>query len=164
MPTSSGPCRTRPRKNLPKIVPSPSLLSRHQCGRGILIGLRPYFLIAAALCTTSLTQATEHDDYILHCAGCHKPDASGSEAVPALDEIGIIFARPGGREYLAGVPGVAQAPLSDQRLAELLNWLLPEHGETRAEPPFSADEVHRLRAKPLRDPVTARQGIMANGQ
>ncbi len=105
--------------------------------------------------------AAEADDYLLHCAGCHRLDASGSATVPALDEIGLLFRLPGGREYLGSVPGAAQAPLSDARLAQLLNWLLPRFGHTPARPPYTAAEVRRLRAKPLRDPVGARARLLA---
>ena len=105
--------------------------------------------------------AAEADDYLLHCAGCHRLDASGSATVPALDEIGILFTVPGGREYLGSVPGAAQAPLSDERLARLLNWILPRFGHTPARPPYTAAEVKHLRAKPLRDPIGARARLLA---
>ena len=102
--------------------------------------------------------AAERDDFVLHCAGCHKFDGSGSEVVPALDEIGAVFAlEGGGRQYIGRVPGVAQAPLNDERLAALLNWLLGEFGQTTARPAYSADEVRQLRAQPLRDPIAARK-------
>ena len=59
----------------------------------------------------------------------------------------------GGREYLGRIPGIASSPLSDARLAELVNWMLfrfdrrdlPAHFR-----PYTAAEIGRLRAHPLR--------------
>jgi len=116
--------------------------------------------IAAAL-LASTAAASESYDYVLHCAGCHKPDGSGSDAVPALEQVGAILSTPGGREYLARVPGVAQAPLSNRRLAELLNWLVPRFGNAEVQPPYGTDEVGELRTRPLRDPIAARQRLLA---
>jgi hypothetical protein len=65
-------------------------------------------------------------DYLLNCAGCHRTDATGSFDVPALTEIAPFLSTPVGRAYLVRVPGVAQAPLSDERVAALLNWALVE--------------------------------------
>jgi mono/diheme cytochrome c family protein len=113
------------------------------------------------LCTAASAAADQRFDFILHCAGCHKLDGSGSEVVPALDETGAIFALPGGRQYLGSVPGVAQAPLDDRRLADLLNWVLQELGGTKPQPPYSREEISRLRAKPLRDPLEARARLVA---
>lgn len=121
-------------------------------------------LVALALLAArpggAAAEPTPRYDYTLHCAGCHKLDGSGSNVVPALDEIGLVLAA-GGRNYLVRVPGAAQAPLSDRRLAALMNWLLPRFGNTNAEPPYSAAEVRRLRAAPLRDPVAARETLFA---
>jgi hypothetical protein len=60
---------------------------------------------------------------------------------------------PGGREYLARVPGVAAAPLADTDLAELLNWILWRFDKAHLTPafqPFTAAEVGALRRRPLR--------------
>ena len=40
--------------------------------------------------------------------------------------LGSLLATPAGRAYLVRVPGVAQAPLDDERLAALLNWVSRE--------------------------------------
>ncbi len=117
-------------------------------------------LLLMVIAAPEIAPAGARYDFILHCAGCHKPDGSGSETVPALDEVGVVYAVPGGREYLASVPGAAQAPLSDQRLAALLNWILGEFGDTEPNPPYDGQEVHRLRARPLRDPVRQRNRLL----
>lgn len=95
--------------------------------------------------------------YVLHCAGCHGSDGSGhADFVPSLRDVGVLLARPGGRAYLARVPGVAQAPVGDDQLAALLNWVLRELADVPELAPYSAREVGTLRREPLRDPAAAR--------
>lgn len=98
-------------------------------------------------------------DYLLNCAGCHRIDATGSAEVPALTAIAPFLTTPAGRAYLVRVPGVAQAPLSDARVAALLNWALAELGGATAFTPYSAAEVAPLRADPLRDPLSERERV-----
>lgn len=99
-------------------------------------------------------------DYTLHCAGCHMRDGGGSVAVPPLQPMRDLIASEEGRAYLVRVPGVAQAPLNDRRLAELLNWALRELADTEPQPPYTAAEVTGLRAQPLRDPIAERARIL----
>ena len=94
-------------------------------------------------------------DYILKCQGCHQPEGGGDvEHTPPLNgEVARFLHVPGGREFLARVPGVASVDLSDERLAQLLNWTL--HRFDRANvpadfAPYSAGEVAQLRRQPLR--------------
>jgi mono/diheme cytochrome c family protein len=97
------------------------------------------------------------EDYTLHCSGCHGRDATGTAGVaPTLHGLRVLLDREGGREYLARVPGVAQAPLSDARLARLLNWVLSEFSGVAPVPPYTADELGSLRKLPLRDAPAAR--------
>jgi hypothetical protein len=104
-------------------------------------------------------QAGPEHDYVLHCAGCHKLDGSGSARVPALSDVGDLAARAGGREYLLGVPGVAQAPLSDARLARLMTWVIASFAGGDPAPRFTDVEVRRARAAPLRDPRRVRAAL-----
>lgn len=100
------------------------------------------------------------EDYLLHCSACHGPGGAGTPGVtPALSEMGALARLDGGRAYLVRVPGVAQAPLSDARLARLLNWLVERHGDRPPEPLFTPAEVGALRARPLRDPAAARRAL-----
>jgi mono/diheme cytochrome c family protein len=104
------------------------------------------------------------EDYLLHCSACHGLDGKGTPGVtPSLHEAGALLATPEGRDYLSRVPGVAQAPLSDERLARLLNFVLTRYAATEPSPAYSANEVGALRQRPLRDPVAARQAL-ATGQ
>lgn len=120
---------------------------------------------AAMLGILLLTQSAaadsyEEHDYILNCSGCHRMDGSGSRTVPPLHAMPDLGGRPGAREYWIRVPGAAQAPLSDARLAALMNWLVERFtGETVA-PAYTAEEVGRLRRAPLRDPIERRKAIL----
>jgi hypothetical protein len=103
-------------------------------------------------------------DYVLHCQGCHRADGSGTpDAVPRLrGRMARFLWAPGGRAYLVGVPGAAQSPLDDARLATLLNWMLAEFDATGVPPgfaPYTAAEVGRLRV-PLADVETARAALL----
>lgn len=90
--------------------------------------------------------------YLLHCAGCHLPDGSGSAAneVPSLHGIPGHFAKlPEGRAFLTQVPGIAYSPLGDAEVAEILNWMLQEYSKDTLPDdfePFTTAEVSRLRA------------------
>jgi mono/diheme cytochrome c family protein len=105
-------------------------------------------------------------DYALNCQGCHRADGGGTPgSIPPLaGSVARFLAVAGGREYLAQVPGVAQAPLDDAALAAVLNWMLTrfdaEHVPTQF-PPYAPDEVGRLRAHPLTDVETVRTRLLA---
>lgn len=94
-------------------------------------------------------------DYMLKCQGCHRPDGSGDKhSNPAMRGTVAHFLNiPGGREYLARVPGVATTDLDDTRLADLLNWTLYRFDRPSVPAdfkPYDAAEIGRLRASPLR--------------
>ena len=100
-------------------------------------------------------------DYLLHCSGCHMPDGSGlSPVVPTLHDVtGRIVAEPEGRSYIVRVPGVSQAPINDEKLTEVLNWMLTEFSsDTLPEnfKPLTVKEVKRARSQLLADPLKYR--------
>jgi mono/diheme cytochrome c family protein len=97
-------------------------------------------------------------DYLLSCGGCHGLDGSGSVRVPSLRGVDRLLARPGGRDYVLRVPGVASAPLSDARLAALLDWVFT-HFDNRTPTEFNAAEVGAARAAPWLDPKAARAAL-----
>ena len=103
-------------------------------------------------------------DYLLHCAGCHLTDGSGSPPeVPSLRSMARLAAIPAGRDYLARVPEVAQAPLPDARLARLLNWAIQEFSRDQLPAGFrrlSAAEVGKARDRILKDPLRTRAEIL----
>ena len=108
--------------------------------------------------------ADVRSDYLLHCAGCHRPDGNGLPPdVPSLvGPLGRIAASPAGRDYLARVPGAAQAPLTDTELAAVLNWVLAEFNSDTLPAsfaPLQGKEVARSRARVLADPLRVRNEL-----
>ncbi len=122
--------------------------------------------IAALVLTTMTARADSYEehDYILNCSGCHRADGSGSTVVPSLQKMPELNGRPGAREYWVQVPGAAQAPLSDARLAALMNWLVERFAGKRPKPEYTAKEVGQLRSTPLRDPVAKRSQLRATSR
>lgn len=119
-------------------------------------------LVAAVLffaTPAASADSLEEHDYVLSCSGCHRADGTGSRDVPSLHDMRELVGKPGAREYWVRVPGAAQAPLSNARLAALMNWLLARFTGRAPRPPYTPSEVARLRAKPLRDPVAFRKRI-----
>ena len=104
----------------------------------------------------------EHD-YVLHCSGCHRADGTGApEEIPSLVGIDRFLRSPEGRAYLIRAPGVAQAPVDDQRLARLMNWVVARFGEGATSPGYTAGEVAVWRRDPLRDPTEIRARLLGD--
>lgn len=94
-------------------------------------------------------------DYVLKCQGCHRPDGTGNAAntPPLAGEVARFLAVPGGREFLARVPGVASVDLDDRRTARVLNYTLFRFDREHLPDyfrPYTAEEIRRLRGKPIR--------------
>ncbi len=93
-------------------------------------------------------------NWMLNCQGCHQPDGTGSaNGAPSMaNDVARFLSVEGGREYLTRVPGVANAGLADDQLAELLNWTLAtfdkDHLPAGFEP-YTKDELAAGRASPL---------------
>ena len=107
-------------------------------------------------------------NYILKCQGCHGAEARGdlSQTPPMAGMVSQFLSVPGGRDYLARVPGVATAPVGNAELAELLNWTLlrfdAAHIPTGFKP-YEASEMARLRKSPLRtDAAAVRRTLIEN--
>jgi len=104
--------------------------------------------------------------WMLNCQGCHRADGGATgDAVPALSgTVSKFLSVPGGREYLIRVPGVAMAPLDNQSIAELTNWMLYRFDEENIPTDFerySATEVGALRKKPYNSEAsTVRAGLI----
>ena len=114
------------------------------------------------LAVSELARADDSEprfDFTLNCSGCHGLDAHGSASVPTLVGTGALLSSAKGRDYLIRVPGVAQSPLDDGRLAALMNWMLVEIGGATNLTPYTAAEVGRLRKDPLRDPQQVRAAL-----
>lgn len=93
-------------------------------------------------------------NWVMHCQGCHRKDGTGSEG-GAPNMVGVVATflhTKEGRDFLGRVPGVAFASLPENEVANLLNWLVHEFDKghlPKTFNPYTADEVKRLRLKPL---------------
>ena len=108
-------------------------------------------------------------NYILNCQGCHLPDGSGSEgSVPKMNDfVGYFLHVPGGREFLVRVPGAAGAPISDQELADVMNWILLNFSKNELPDPFvpyNAEEIGELRKQPLIEMHQHREELLTPNQ
>ena len=104
-------------------------------------------------------------NYLLHCQGCHLPDAIGvSDHVPRMNSfVGYFLHSTEGREFLVRVPGVSTAALPDDQLAELLNWIIETYSAEQVPDefvPYTASEVAVLRQRPEPDPEATRQAVL----
>lgn len=132
--------------------------------RGGCAGLFALLLWAGA--APGADDGAARQNYMLNCQGCHLPDGSGSAgSVPKMNDfVGYFLHVPGGREFIVQVPGVTSAPLSDQDLAEVMNWLLLSFSGAQLPQPFepySAAEISRLRQEPLLDVHQRRRELLA---
>lgn len=120
-----------------------------------------------ALCSLSLVttdaMADPRSDYLLHCAGCHLEDGSGSPpAIPDMREtLGFLSTFVDGRSYLVRVPGASQAPIGDAALAEVVNWMLKNY-TLKQEPGalYTEEEVSANRRIPLYNPEALRDTLL----
>jgi mono/diheme cytochrome c family protein len=138
--------------------------------RGTERPLLPYAgrLAAAGLLAVAVLSgpaaADARFDYLLHCGGCHLENGSGSPPeVPDLRlDLDTLLTIPGGRAYLASVPGAAQAPLSDAQLAAVLNWIIEVYyADLRDFRPFSPEEIAGYRGPSMLDPLRYRAELLA---
>lgn len=132
------------------------------------------FLLARSLltifigCLVSIAvNASPKTDYMIHCMGCHAMSGKGMPPeVPAFNStLGDIVGRPGGRAYLIQVPGASQSHLNDERLADVLTWLLRRYVGDDLPPDFqdiSPLEVNRYRPVILINPDLARTNLLSH--
>ena len=129
-------------------------------------------LALALACLSAAAGANEilaRQNYILNCQGCHLPDGSGSPGnVPKMNDfVGYFLHVPGGREFLVQVPGVAGAAISDQELADVMNWVLLNFSRDELPEPFipySGEEISALRKQPMVDMHQRREALLARIQ
>lgn len=108
-------------------------------------------------------------NYQMNCQGCHTPTGVGGglseQVVPDLtNNLGVFLKTQIGREYLVRVPGSANSVLSDEYLAEVLNWMLVQYaGDSlnKGWQPYQAEEVGRYRSEPLYEVIEYRQRLIA---
>ena len=120
-------------------------------------------LLAAFLVAAKSAVPDPRTDYLLYCRGCHLANGeSVPPEVPSLHKLGALLQSDGGREYIIRVPGVSQTPMSDERLAAVLNWVVSEFNQSVEDfRPYTAAEVGAARVKVLADPKGYRAKIAA---
>ena len=104
-------------------------------------------------------------NFLLHCAGCHQSDGTGAPGVvPNLgDYLGVFAQDKDARSFPARVPGASSAPISDDDLAEVLNWILITMNRSQLHDdfaPYTGAEVGRYRRHPLVDVLTVRDRLI----
>ena len=107
--------------------------------------------------------------FVVHCAGCHGMDGSGSAsaAVPDMRRLGNFLRLEGGREFVIKVPGVMGSGLTDQQVADVTNWLLAtlaKDSVPEGHQAYDVSEVQRARAVPLVDVAGARNRLAAQAR
>jgi len=134
-----------------------------------MTALRPVFALLLAMMAPAgpAWAQSAHIDYMLKCSGCHGADGSGTPDRGIPDFRGYVdgFGRTeAGRIYVMHVPGVVNSSLPNARIAAVINYVMASFGApgTRAGvPPFTAEEVDRLRAVPVPDVVAYRREVAA---
>jgi len=128
--------------------------------------MRRLFAAALLLLAAAGAAADSHTDYLLYCRGCHLANGRGvPPAVPSLHELAPLLGSADGRDYIVRVPGVSQTPLSNARLAAVLNWIVAEFNAVPPAAnvrPFTAREVAQSRRKVLNDPLRERSKILGD--
>jgi cytochrome c553 len=118
-----------------------------------------------ALAGTNIDPVATRLNYMLNCQGCHAADGRGLNDIPAMaDFVGTFLKVEGGRAYLVRVPGSANSPLSDQALADVLNWILLTMSPEQLPQPFmlyDAEEIASFRQQPLTDAAATRARLLA---
>lgn len=106
-------------------------------------------------------------NYMLQCQGCHKPNGEGIPgSIPDLRDIGPRLLKvPAGRQFYVSVPGSANAPLSNQELAEVLNFIISDilgDKEDQADSldRFTAEEVASYRTIKIADVKSLREDLV----
>ena len=114
---------------------------------------------------SSQSKQNPETNYLQFCQGCHRADGSGSRSndVPDLrGSVGNFLYLKEGRDFLVQVAGVAQAPISDIELAELMNWTIYKFGALEMPElfvPYNAEEVQKLRLNRPTNTNTLRKNL-----
>lgn len=146
-------------------MPTPFLRSERQSmprikfpDKRLVLSFAAVSFAAVASVRTTQAAAIDHTTatYLTYCGGCHGIDGRAPHTfVPDLsDRVGRFLCSPEGRAYVVRVPGVSMSMIrSDADLADVLNLVMTRMAGKSLPAdarPFTAKEVHALRAEPLR--------------
>ena len=103
--------------------------------------------------------------YMLKCSGCHRVDGQGAPEAgipPFPGFIAPLARNDDGRVYIAHVPGIMGSRLSNEQLADVLNYVIDEWaGEDAADTPrFTTEELAALREVPVTNIVEYRRDVV----
>nr|WP_322102999.1 cytochrome c [Paraburkholderia sp. J41] len=107
--------------------------------------------------------------WVQNCMGCHTATGGGiaGKVPPLAHSLGYFERVPGGREYVMRVPGASNSALSDQQLADVLNWLLITMNREAIPPdfkPYTAAEVAEHRRPAFADVAPRRAALVREMQ
>ena len=127
------------------------------CHKAVFVAISGWLLFTGvSVFAEDRSAVLARQNYILNCQGCHLPDGNGFQGkVPRMTNfVGNFLHVEGGREFLVQVPGAANAPINDQELADVMNWLLDNFSREQIPAdfkPYSSEEVRQLRKTPMVD-------------
>jgi hypothetical protein len=149
----------------------------HRSARGIS-GARAASVLARTLIGATLGGTVWHEPalgnqkvspaselFVLNCQGCHgaRGEVVSEDIRPLAFAFRSFTQTSRGRAYLIRIPGIANAPIGDGPLTNLLNYLTelwrpnPDAHKSR---PFNEAEVSALRHKPLLDVTAERAAVI----
>ena len=85
-----------------------------------------------------------------------------ASALRLAHSMGAFLNLPEGRAYLVQVPGVANSPLNDQQIADVLNWMLEtfSKGELPKDfKPYTVEDIRSYRPHPIVAVKPARRAL-----
>lgn len=99
---------------------------------------------------------------MLQCQGCHLANGRGStQAVPDMTEHGVALLHTElGRQFFIQVPGSSNAPLDDQELSDVLNFIVSDVIRADGVALFTESEVARSRGEPIADVIQYRRRLI----
>jgi len=131
----------------------------------IAIGLLFFAAMTSAQASQPMTAGQVN--YMLQCQGCHKANGAGfGESVPDLRIVGRqLLAVPAGRQFYVSVPGSSNAPLSNQQLAEVLNFIIADilgdkDDQADSLSRFTEEEIARYRSIKIPDVKGLREELV----
>lgn len=140
-------------------------LSRRLSSLLLLAGAVACVAAAPAHADGAADAALARQHWVLNCMGCHTATGGGipGKVPPLANSLGYFTHLPAGREYVMRVPGASNSALSDQDLADVLNWVLTTMNHDalpRDFKPYTAAEVAAHRRPAFSDVATVRAGLV----